>query len=239
LTGTHHHKSTTTTTTKQTTMPKKKLTAAQKAAKEQDDNYKNRVYNQYIPLSTGYVAFQFRDKWYIQEKKGGLMHPMKDNKEVIKKCILQIEAKQQSGRPHINGKRHDAKNKEELIKHLKDVWFNNGTSLITEVEESSSVFNNGLPKNRIVHYPSHRSRVNYYKSKLIGGNEAVPTAQAVTCSTFPNEISEDIILTKDVGGEIRDDFLRQQPIGLSDSEGDQPPPLYPSPLPWKVYYCSP
>ena len=195
---------------------------APKAKNKHPDSYKGTTYNRYIPLASGYMAFEFRDKWYTQKKKVKLLHPMKDSIADIKKCIIYIEDNHlQNGQPFKDKKRHDNKKKEVLITRLKELWTSIGTEEIHEVEDNNKS-NSGLPINRVVYYPSHRYRVNFYQSQLIGGDEAVHTQQALTRLSYPNEKSENIILYCDAEGKVSDDFYKQQPIDFSTQPKDYP-----------------
>jgi len=168
------------------------------------------------------MAFEFRGKWYTQKKKVKLLHPKKDTNAAIKDSIMYIEDNHlQNGQPFKNKKRHDNKKKEELISRLMELWDIIGTEVIHEVEDNNKA-NSGLPTNRVVYYPSHRYRVNFYQSKLIGGHEAVHTQQALTRFKYPHENSENIILICGDDGEVSDDFYKQQPIDFSTHPKDYP-----------------
>ena len=185
-------------------MPKKK------------DKYINRKYNQYIPLKSGFFSFQFRDKWFTQQRKGTMIHPKKDTRDAIRDSLLELDRSETKSFKDKN--RYDKLDKKALIKKLMDDY------LEWRMCHDDELGLDGLPVNRIVYYPHNPTPINYFKVPIKGGPDAVPTAQAHTPTSFPGLPFKNIILTMNDDGSVDDEWLsllqQEWEEGEDDDDGD-------------------
>ena len=168
-------------------MPKKK------------DKYSGKKYNQYIPLKSGHFCYQFRDKWYTQQKKGTMIHPKVDTIAGIRDTLLALDRSESKTFKDKN--RYDKLDKKKVLKKLMDDYLE--WNMLHDDEHGSD----GLPLNRIVYYPHNPSPINYFKVPIQGGADAVPTNQAYTIHSFPGMPYKNIILTMNDDGSVDDEWL--------------------------------
>ena len=195
-------------------MPRKKKTLSPEEQKWQKEEY-----NTYVPLASGYVAFRFRNKWFTQDIPGPLIHPKKDTKEEIKQAIMELEKFKAGGKPK-DPTRHDKKTKEELISKLMEFL---APHEVKQLGYSSGGKQKIFPRKRIVYCPSNPPDINYYHSKLIGGDQAVPGNHHPTdqsCDPLP---VQDIILTTNDEGKVIDEFNQQRPVNVDDLKAAKVP----------------
>ena len=125
-------------------MPPNKKKQKQQKADDDTQRWRNKVYNRYIPLASGQVCFEFRGRWFTQDKKGPLLHPKVDTKVGIKDCLLALD--KAHGRGFRDDKRYDQLKKEDLVTKLMQYL---GPGEIFALDKKK------YPINRIVYYPSH------------------------------------------------------------------------------------